>query len=133
MARPTRVEARWRWPRPTMSLQLSRCWCPDWVPGEQARKVSNPRPSVLETAAPPLARAPGRCAHDVVRVVRRTCWRASWASALPAHDGPAGIGRLPSSRLTLEVGVVAGRARERADARQGVALRRSFGDACACH
>jgi hypothetical protein len=31
----------------------------DWLSGayEQARKVSNPRPSVLETAAPPLARA----------------------------------------------------------------------------
>jgi hypothetical protein len=39
----------------TMSLQLSRCWCPDWLPGasKQARKESNLRSSVLETATPP--------------------------------------------------------------------------------
>ena len=55
------------------------------------------------------------------------------ASELPAHDGPAGMGKLPSSRLVLMIGVLAGCARERAEARQGSTLERSFGDADACH
>ena len=37
---------------------------------KQARKESNPRPSVLETAAPPLARAQNVNAHDGVRGTR---------------------------------------------------------------
>ncbi len=37
----------------TMSLQLSNSGCPGWMPGAHARKESNPRPAVLETAAPP--------------------------------------------------------------------------------
>ena len=43
------------WTAPVlMPLQLSRIWCPDWRSGAlHARKESNPRPSVLETAAPP--------------------------------------------------------------------------------
>jgi len=43
------------------ALQLSKCLCPDWLSDayEQARKVSNPQPSVLEAVAPPLARAQG--------------------------------------------------------------------------
>ena len=65
--------------------------------------MSNPRPSVLETAAPPLARAQRECAHDVVRVMRRSAEDQTNASELPAHDGPAGIGKLPSSRLTLMI------------------------------
>src|SRR5438270_12883250 len=41
--------------------------------------------------------------------------------ALPAHDGPAGIGRFPSSRLCLMIEGSAGLARVRAEARQGFA------------
>jgi hypothetical protein len=55
------------------------------------------------------------------------------ASELPAHDGPAGIGKLPSSRLILMTEVLAGCARERAEARQGSTLERSFGGEDACH
>lgn len=55
------------------------------------------------------------------------------ASELPAHDGPAGIGKLPSFRLILVPEVLAGCARERAEARQGSTLERSFGGADACH
>ena len=55
------------------------------------------------------------------------------ASELPAHDGAAGIGRLPSSRLILLIEVVAGCARERADARQGSTLEHWFGGVDACH
>ena len=49
----------------TMPMQLSRCWCPGLAgPARaQARKVSNPRPAVLETAAPPWLE-PENGAHD---------------------------------------------------------------------
>ena len=53
--------------------------------------------------------------------------------ALPAHDGPAGIGRFPSSRLRLMTEVHAGLARVRAEARQGLALERRLGGEDACH
>ena len=62
------AEARWRWPR-----RRCLCSCQGATSGlavrheGQARKVSNPRPSVLETATPPLARALVCCTHDVVR------------------------------------------------------------------
>jgi hypothetical protein len=52
-----------KWPRRRCSavvkMLVSGLPMFDWKSGayEQARKVSNPRPSVLETAAPPLARA----------------------------------------------------------------------------
>jgi hypothetical protein len=48
--------------------------CPDWLPGawKQARKESNLRSSVLETATPPWLEPGWRCAHDVVRVMRRS-------------------------------------------------------------
>src|SRR5688572_12427159 len=55
------------------------------------------------------------------------------ASELPALDGPADVGKLPSSRLGLVIEALAGCARERADARQGPTLERSFGGADACH
>ena len=68
MARPTHAEASWRWPSATMSLQLSRS---DVRTGGPARRAGSegvePRPSVLETATPPLARALVCCTHDVVR------------------------------------------------------------------
>ena len=75
----------------------------------------------------------GKCAHDVVRVMRRSAEDQTEASELPAHDGPAGIGKLPSSRLILMIEVLAGCAHERAEARQGSTLERSFGGADACH
>ena len=100
---------------------------------ERARKVSNPRPSVLETAAPPLARAQRTGAPDVGRVRRRRADDQTGTSELPAHDGTAGIGKLPSSRLILMIEGLAGCARERADARQGPTLERSCGDVDACH
>jgi len=55
MARPTRVRGQVALAPKTMPLQLSMCWCPDWLPGasKQARKESNLRSSVLETATPP--------------------------------------------------------------------------------
>ena len=34
-------------------MRLSMCCGPDRMPGAHARKESNPRPSVLETAVPP--------------------------------------------------------------------------------
>ena len=40
-------------PNETMPMRLSRCCGPEWVSGAHARKESNPRPAVLETAAPP--------------------------------------------------------------------------------
>ena len=52
---------------------------------------------------------------------------------LPTHDGPAGIGKLPSSRRRLMIEVFAGCARKRAEARQGSTLERSFGGEHACH
>jgi hypothetical protein len=36
-----------------MLLQLSKSSCPGGMPGAHARKESNLRPAVLETAAPP--------------------------------------------------------------------------------
>ncbi len=65
--------------------------------------------------------------------MRRSAGDRRKASELPAHDGPAGIGKFPSSRLILLIEVVAGCARERAEARQGSTLERSFGGADACH
>src|SRR5207244_9262450 len=86
MARPTHVRSVWR---PTATL---RCLCSRQgavgrtgcaARSEQARKVSNPRLAVLETAAPPLARAFEDDAHDVVRVMKvRTAIRRR-ASSLP--------------------------------------------------
>ena len=79
----------------------------------------------------------GERAHDVVRVVWREALR--WGARrgvlrrLPAHDGPAGIGRAPSSRLDLMIEIRAGQARERAEARQGLTLERWFGGEGACH
>jgi hypothetical protein len=58
----------------------------------------------------------------------QTEWRE-----LPAHDGPAGIGKLPSFRLVLMIEILAGQTRKRAEARQGLALERSFGRSYACH
>lgn len=45
----------------------------------------------------------GKRAHDVVRVVCGSAdeFRRERLRRLPAHDGPAGIGRIPSSRLQL--------------------------------
>ena len=40
-------------PNETMRMRLSRNCGPEWVSGAHARKESNPRPSVLETAVPP--------------------------------------------------------------------------------
>ena len=53
--------------------------------------------------------------------------------ALPAHDGAAGIGRFPSSRLRLMIEAHAGLARVRAEARQGLALEQRLGGEDACH
>lgn len=52
MARPTQLGPGGSGPK-TMPLQLSRCCGPDRMPGTHARKESNLRPTVLETAAPP--------------------------------------------------------------------------------
>ena len=74
----------------------------DWKSGayEQARKVSNPRPSVLETAAPPLARVQRNNAHDGVRVDDEDSERMK-ERQLPANVGTAGIPGFPTSRLSL--------------------------------
>ena len=53
--------------------------------------------------------------------------------ALPAHDGPAGIGRFPSSRLRLMIETHGGLARIRAEARQGLPLEQRLGGEDACH
>lgn len=53
--------------------------------------------------------------------------------ALPAHDGPAGIGSIPSTRLRLMIEGSAGLARIRAEAPQGLVLEHWFGGEDRCH
>ena len=48
-----------------------------------------------------MARARVECAHDVGRVVQGALQIRQRASELQAHDGAAGIGSIPSSRLQL--------------------------------
>lgn len=87
---------------------------------EQARKVSNPRPSVLETAAPPLARAQREDAHDVVRVMRRSAedqtesvgatsarraCRHWQAPVVPADPHDRGIGRVCTRARRSSTGI----------------------------
>ena len=73
----------------------------DWKSGayEQARKVSNPRPSALETAAPPLARAQESTRMTVCTWEKRGEQTAE--RRLPANVGAAGIPGFPTSRLSL--------------------------------
>ena len=54
----------------------------------QARKESNPRPSVLETAAPPWLEPKGDDAHDVVRVVREKRRELQARGAAPYRRPP---------------------------------------------
>lgn len=118
-----------------MSLQLSRSWCPGWLPGARGRlgRCRTPgrrcwRPRRHHWLEPIGKTRMTLCAgFGVALKVRRK------ASELPAHDGPAGIGKLPSSRLRLMIEVLAGCARQRAEARQGSALEHSFGGEDACH
>jgi hypothetical protein len=104
MARPTRAGPLWQMAPTTMPLQLSRNWSPCWRHGanEQARKVSNPRPSVLEIAAPPLARAHEMHAHDGVRVeselpCERRCASYQRTSVLPVFPASRRSGVRSSS------------------------------------
>jgi hypothetical protein len=84
---------------------------------EHARKESNPRPAVLETAAPPwlgrkkeLARMTS-CASGGKDAVTQT-----EIVELPAHVGPAGFGSFPTSRPLLMIERLAGQARMNAAA-----------------
>ncbi len=117
-----------------MSLQLSRSWCPDWLPGTRAGSEGVEPPAVgVGDRGATTGSSSRECAYDVVRVMGEALKNRRKSSELPAHDGPAGIGKLPSSRLILMVEVRAGFARKRAEARQGSALERSFDDTDACH
>ena len=62
--------------------------------------MSNPRPSVLETAAPPVARARRKQAHDEVRVRDEDAERTEGALAT-SDAGVTGIPGLPTSPLSL--------------------------------
>jgi hypothetical protein len=110
MARPTHAGPCGNGPDDD-ALQLSKCARQDEKSSayEQARKVSNPQPSVLETAAPPLARAQ--------MLLRMT----ECAEELQTSVGPAGI-----PGLILE-------ARVRADARRGCTPELRFGEVHAFH
>lgn len=70
---------------------------------EQAREESNLRSSVLETATPPWLEPKGGEARMTLCAlkVKRLTSAARSAQRLPAHDGAAGFGRIPSSRLQL--------------------------------
>ena len=101
MARPTQL---WGQVAPaqikTMPMRLSRCCGPEWVSGAHARKESNPRPAVLETAAPPWLerKKSGKNAQAVVRAKRKLAGTRRLSVELPADDdGSAGIGGFPSS------------------------------------
>lgn len=146
--------ARWRWPR-SMSLRLSRCWCPTGVgrtarpstdrrcPASQARKESNPLPPVLEAAAPPWLEP--RSMDEIPHVERRTggervvrspgtdVRRWTERSRLPTRDGQAGLGLRPSTSIDPRVRGSIELARRRAEARQGEPLELQFGGVVACH
>ena len=135
MARPTHVEARWRWPR-------RRCLCS--CQGAGVRLIARRVEAGSEGVEPPavgfgdrdttVTQAQVRSRHDVVRGYGRSAGEiGEKCCVLPAHDRPAGIGRVPSSRLHLMIEICAGRARGRAEARQGLTLDRSFGGEDACH
>jgi hypothetical protein len=116
-----------------MPLKLSRCWCPGWLPGAHARKESNPRPAVLETAAPPWLERKRDDAHDVVRGMPEGAAVQAERPELPAHAGTAGIGRFPTPRPLLMIERLAGWARVRAEAPQGFAPELRPGGKDACH
>ena len=73
-----------------------------------ARKESNLRPAVLETAAPPWLERKRDDAHDVVRGVIGGGAAAEREAELPARVGPAGIGRFPTPRPLLMIERLAG-------------------------
>ena len=91
-------------PNETMRMRLSRCCGPDRMSGAHAWKESNPRPAVLETAAPPWLerKRDGVSAQAVVRAERKVAGTLRFSVELPADDdGPAGIGGFPSSQPPL--------------------------------
>ena len=136
MARPTHAGPVWR---PVPRRCLCSCQGAGVPTGCRARRSRLGRSRTLghrvsETVAPPWLEPKGMarmtlCAwsgEERRRIGEKCC-------ALPAHDEPAGIGRISSSRLRPMLEVDAGQARGRAEARQGLALERSFGDEHACH
>ena len=90
--------------------------------GAHAWKESNPRPAVLETAAPPwLERKKDEVSAPAVgRAERKVAGTQRFSVELPADDdGPAGIGGFPSSLPPLMIQRLAIWARERAVAQRG--------------
>ncbi len=98
----------------------------------QARKESNPLPTVLETVAPPWLGP--RCMDGwIPRVTGRAGGGRGWRSPeltevrrwwsgrcrLPAHDGQAELGWLPSIPIDPRASRLIRWARRRAEARQG--------------
>ena len=106
----------------TMSLQLSRCWCPDWLPGAFEAGSEGVEPPVVgfgdrDTA---VARAQVKCAHDAVRVMRRSAedqtesvgatnarraCRHWQAPVVPADPHDRGIGRVCTRARRSSTGI----------------------------
>ena len=93
------------------------------IPSWHARKESNPRPAVLETAAPPWLERERmkKGAQDVVRATGNGGGTCDVRSELPAQSGPAGIGGFPDAGWLLVIERLAGSARIRAEAPRGQA------------
>ena len=92
------------------------------MPGAHARRESNPRLAVLETAAPPWLerKRDEMSAQAVGRAERKVAGTLRFSVELPADDdGPAGIGRFPSAQPPLMIQRLAIWARERAVAQRG--------------
>jgi hypothetical protein len=102
----------------------------------QARKESNPRPSVLETAAPPWLEPQRTAKCDWPRMTECADWeRGRWRNPkirLPAHAGIADFGISRARRPTHDERS-AGQARGHAEDGVGIAPLRLLGEEFACH
>ena len=101
---------------------------------EHARKDSNLRPAVLETAAPPwLERKKESARMTLCASGGKGAVTQTEIVELPAHVGPAGFGRFPTSRPQLMIERLARKARIDAKAQRGCTSERLRGGEDACH
>ena len=118
-ANSTHSRARRCWPNDD-AYAVVKVLAAGWMPGNRtARKESNLRPAVLETAYAAMARAQVRTTRMRWCVELRKARRPSVKLSYQARVGPAGIGRFPTPRPLLMIERLAGQARIGAKARRG--------------